>query len=161
MKRKTLLLVLIFSILGLLNPVFAQNQLRVTFLTGSDYQKAIATIGRLMVSDNVLRIYAHDGSLLIERSLSEVDKLVFEDDVQTSTIQEFSSSLRVYPNPAQEILFIEGVEDNTTVRLFSSDGQLLDMSRASGAQVQLSVATLPRGIYLLQVGADILRFIKE
>ena len=159
MKRKILFLAFVF---GIQFPIFAQDQLRVEFLNGPDYYWAISTIGRMTVSDDVLRIYAHSGQLLVERSLSDIDKITFGDNGSVTAIpEEAEASLHVYPNPTQEVLFVDGVANDAVVRLFSVDGRLLETLHAEGQQVQMQVVTLPRGIYLLQVGTDIIRFIKD
>lgn len=159
MKRLTLFLIFAF---GLLFSAFAQDQIRVEFLNGPDYYSAISTIGRMTVSDNVLHIYAHDGQLLTERILSGVDKITFGDNGSVTAIpEEVEASLHVYPNPTQEVLFVDGVANDAVVRLFSVDGRLLETLHAEGQQVQMQVVTLPRGIYLLQIGTDIIRFIKD
>lgn len=159
MKRKILFLAFVF---GIHFPMFAQDQIRVEFLNGPDYYSAISTIGRMTVSDNVLRIYAHDGQLLTERILSGVDKITFGDNGSVTAIpEEVEASLHVYPNPTQEVLFVDGVANDAVVRLFSVDGRLLETVHAEGQQVQMQVVRLPRGIYLLQVGTDIIRFIKD
>lgn len=159
MKRLTLFLTLA---LGILFSAYAQNQLRVEFLNGPDYYWAISTIGRMTVSDNVLRIYAHDGQLLTERILSGVDKITFGDNGSVTAIpEEVEASLHVYPNPTHEMLFVDGVNAGMTVRLFSLDGRLLETVASDGQQMQIQVGTLPHGIYLLQINTDIIRFIKD
>ena len=159
MKRLTLFLTLA---LGILFSAYAQNQLRVEFLSGSDYYRAISTIGRMTVSDDVLRIYAHSGQLLVERSLSDIDKITFGDNGSVTAIpEEAEASLHVYPNPTHEMLFVDGVNAGMTVRLFSLDGRLLETVASDGQQMQIQVGTLPHGIYLLQINTDIIRFIKD
>ncbi len=159
MKRLTLFLTLA---LGILFSAYAQNQLRVEFLSGSDYYRAISTIGRMTVSDDVLRIYAHSGQLLVERSLSDIDKITFGVSGGEDALNDVKDqNLRVYPNPTQEVLFVDGVANDAAIRLFSVDGRLLETLHAEGQQVQMQVGTLPRGIYLLQIGTDIIRFIKD
>lgn len=156
MKRKTLLLTFIF---GMLSYSFAQDQLRLESLSGRDYQEAIASIGRMTVSDNVLRIYAHDGSILVSKDLLDIDKITFGDMASFNAMEDIN--VRVYPNPTQDVLFVDGLPVNTVVRLFSVDGRLLETIQTSTRQTQLQVSTLPRGTYLLQMDTRIVRFIKN
>ncbi len=158
MKRKTLFLSLIF---GAVTMLFSQNTLRVTVLSGADYEEALSVIGRMTVSDGILRIYAHDGVILTEKPLYTVGKITFGDGF-TGLEQPNKASLRVYPNPAQDILYVDGLsDDDAVIRIFSIDGNLLETVPASDEQVQIQVGSLPRGVYLLQAGTNIIRFIKE
>ena len=50
-----------------------------------------------------------------------------------------------------------GVPDDATLRVYSIDGELL----ATAQGTQIDVNHLPNGTYLLQIGTQVMRFIKE
>ena len=56
-------------------------------------------------------------------------------------------NMSVYPNPANEYVTIDGMPEESTVQLYDLMGRML----VSSQQNTLSVASLPNGIYLLQV----------
>lgn len=56
-------------------------------------------------------------------------------------------NMSVYPNPANEYVTIDGMPEGSTVQLYDLMGRML----VSSQQNTLSVASLPNGIYLLQV----------
>jgi hypothetical protein len=59
-------------------------------------------------------------------------------------------------------LFINGLNANESVRIYDFNGQLLSISTANADGIcQLSVASLPQGTYLLQVGIEVVKFIKQ
>lgn len=72
------------------------------------------------------------------------------------------SIVAVYPNPAQNVLFVEGLNSNDIVRIYDLNGKLIDMSESNNEGiVMLSVSDLPEGVYLLQIGVEIVKFIKQ
>jgi hypothetical protein len=61
-------------------------------------------------------------------------------------------SVRVYPNPASEVLTLESEDDITGIEVFSSLGQTLLTKYFPGEkEVQFDVSTLSSGIYLVRV----------
>jgi hypothetical protein len=72
------------------------------------------------------------------------------------------SFVAVYPNPTQDVLFVEGLKSNDTVRVYDLNGTLISISESNkDGVVMLSVSNLPEGVYLLQVGVEIVKFIKQ
>ena len=77
-------------------------------------------------------------------------------------------SVRIYPNPAKEVLNIELSDFRaTTVEIYSSLGQRVYTGEVAGTQAQININTLQKGIYFLKVYDEIsgkhetLSFIKE
>ena len=71
-----------------------------------------------------------------------------------------SANLRVYPNPAKESIFIDGIEANTQVEIFNSLGELVKVVSVSENQ-EISVRDLAAGLYMVHFGNATLRFVKE
>ena len=69
---------------------------------------------------------------------------------------ESSNQIVVYPNPTQDVLMIQGI-DAQALRVYDLQGRLL--KSAIGTQVY--VGHLAEGTYLLQVGTQVVRFIKN
>lgn len=82
-------------------------------------------------------------------------------DKPTSAAQVATSdAIKVYPNPATDVLTIEMPNTNNAtnadVRLYNAMGQIVVEQSATygtGATVQLDVAKLPQGVYYLSVNA--------
>ncbi len=158
MKRKTILL---SFVIGIAFSAFSQNSFRVTMLSGNEYVKAIDAIGRMTVLDEQLCIYAHDGTVLAKTPLSQIRHITFGNKTDNRIPEMNNTQIRVYPNPTQDILFVDGLKENSTIRLFSIDGRLVETYHVTGTQTQLEVNALQQGIYLLQMGENIVRFIKD
>ena len=70
------------------------------------------------------------------------------------------ANLRVYPNPAKEGIFIDGIEANTQVEIYNSLGELVKVVSVSENQ-EISVRDLAAGLYMVHFGNATLRFVKE
>ena len=64
--------------------------------------------------------------------------------------------VKVYPNPTQDVLYVKGTE-NTILRVYDMQGQLLQTAEGD----RLTVSSLSTGTYLLQIGTQVVRFIKR
>jgi hypothetical protein len=71
------------------------------------------------------------------------------------------SDLRLFPNPAGEVLFVTGAAVGAELRVFAADGRLVLRRRVTGGMERIAVDALPVGTYLLQVeGQRAQRFVK-
>lgn len=59
-------------------------------------------------------------------------------------------AVRIYPNPAQEILVVEGVQAGGQLQLFDAQGQLQLRKQVLASPTQLSLEQVPKGTYFLQ-----------
>ena len=66
-------------------------------------------------------------------------------------------SLNVYPNPANDMLYIDGVEGET-VRVYDNTGRLVKQEQYNG---HLDVSNLAQGIYAVTAGDRIVKFVKK
>ena len=65
--------------------------------------------------------------------------------------QVSSETIRAYPVPVEDMLKIEGIDnESTTVSILSQDGKLLKQIKGRGIQ-QIDVSELQKGIYLVQI----------
>lgn len=161
MKQKILL---VFAGLCIALSTFAQDKLYVYVLSGENYVAALENIGSMTIADKTLRLYAMDGTLLTEHSLDNVKKITFKEDpldIMVDEVLKEEFSLKAYPNPTQDALYLSGLEEGETVRIFTTDGRLLQSFTADGPEMQLEVSSYRKGIYILQAGINIIKFIKE
>ncbi len=69
------------------------------------------------------------------------------------SVQDDAETLRVYPNPASDFLFIASQEEIKAVTLYDLSGKIVLHSTNSGNLDRINIATVPNGIYLLQLSA--------
>ncbi|MFN0201624.1 MAG: T9SS type A sorting domain-containing protein, partial [Bacteroidia bacterium] len=86
------------------------------------------------------------------------------DDNTVSIELPENESFMIYPNPVQSKLEIQVKErdiENATLYLYDLAGRLVMESKVSSALQQgISVAHLPSGVYSLQIGKEMHKFVK-
>ena len=68
--------------------------------------------------------------------------------------------LTLYPNPANSVIRIEGLEANSEVRIYNMMGALVKVVNAN-ADEEIGIDDLSAGLYFVRCGSTTLRFIKE
>lgn len=63
---------------------------------------------------------------------------------------EGANTIIIYPNPAEDMITITGVEAGTQLRLLAVDGQVLSTQTARGKTEIMHVRQLSSGIYIIQ-----------
>lgn len=153
MKQRILLLVL--TILCGMH-ILATN-LVVERYAGAEMVQDIALIGKWVFVDTNLQLLDKQGNVLAIEPLANVRKIVFANEsINTALEKVDQGTIVVYPNPSQDILYIQGIEAQT-LRIFNMQGNMLQTTVGT----QVSVSDLPVGTYLLQIGTQVIRFIKQ
>ena len=125
--------------------------------SGAEVLQDIATIGKwLFVEDNI-QLLDKSGNVLAIEPLANIKQITFatagiSEDVKDTVV----NTIVVYPNPTQDVLMIQGAESQT-LRVYNLQGSLLLTQWGN----QISVGNLPDGTYLLQIGTQVVRFIKK
>ncbi|NCA21132.1 MAG: T9SS C-terminal target domain-containing protein, partial [Crocinitomicaceae bacterium] len=78
-------------------------------------------------------------------------------------VDEISAAIwKVFPNPASDNLTIKStINVQTTVRIISMEGREVAKYTMNGTELNLNVAELANGIYNIQVGQKVIRFVKD
>ena len=153
MKQKIVLLAI--AILCGMN-VLATN-LVIERYAGAEMVQDIALIGKWVFVDTNLQLLDKEGNILATEPLDNVRKIVFSNESITTALENVENgSIIVYPNPTQDVLYIQGIEAQT-LRVFNMQGSMLQTT----VDTQVSVSDLPVGTYLLQIGTQVVRFIKN
>lgn len=156
MKQK-----LFFSLLALLiGAQVAATDLVLVKIDGTQQLQDIATIGKWVYVGDDLQLLSHDGSVLAQEPVLNIRKITFAEssgtDTPTSMENIQSTSVVIYPNPSQDMLIVSGIEAQA-LRVFDMQGRLLKAENGT----QVHVSDLAEGTYLLQVGTQVVRFIKK
>ena len=151
MRQK--ILVLAFAVLCSM-PILATN-LVIERYAGAEMVQDIALIGKWVFMDTNLQLLDKEGNVLATEPLANVRKIVFSNEF-TALDNVEKGSIVVYPNPTQDVLYIHGIEAQI-LRIFNMQGNMLQTTEGT----QVSVSHLPTGTYLLQIGTQVVRFIKQ
>jgi hypothetical protein len=124
---------------------------------GAEMVQDIALIGKWVFVDTDLQLLDKQGNVLATEPLANVRKIVFSNEsINTALEKVDQGTIVVYPNPSQDILYIQGIEEQT-LRIFNMQGNMLQTTVGT----QVSVSDLPVGTYLLQIGTQVIRFMKQ
>lgn len=143
-------------VLAVCLPLAAAN-LVITPQSGADLLHNVAAIGKLVFVDTDLQLIDKAGNLLATEPIANIRKITFQtsDDTAVEDTQ-LDDHIVIYPNPTHDLLMIRGIEAQT-LRVYDMQGRLVH--HANGTQI--SVAHLSAGNYLLQVGTQVVQFIKK
>ena len=122
---------------------------------GALVQKDIAIIGKLVFVNDCIRLLDKSGNILTTEAIANIKKIHFASST-TDVNDTLANTILVYPNPTQDVLMIQGTESQT-LRVYNLQGSLLLTQWGN----QISVSNLPDGTYLLQIGTQVVRFIKK
>ena len=150
MKKLSLLIALICSL-----QIMAVDLL-VEHCSGANLLQDVAVIGKWVYVDENLILVDKAGEVLAVEPIRNIKKITFSSDEDMAVDNVSSETIVVYPNPTQDILMIKGV-DYQTLRVYDMQGRLLKVESGS----KINVSSLAEGTYLLQIGTQVVRFIKK
>lgn len=92
----------------------------------------------------------------------EIEEQFYSDkwdcDYVSNSIEEqsLSKSIHIYPNPANQLLFVEIAAQNTKgyMQIISMDGRVLSLQEISGANNKLDLSSISNGLYFLNVTTE-------
>ncbi len=124
---------------------------------GMDLLEDVSVIGKWVYEGTNLQLFDKAGNILSTEPLANIKKITFavsNEEMATENVDR--NTILVYPNPTQDILMIRGIESQE-LRVYDLQGRLV--KRETGTQV--GVSNLSEGTYLLQIGTQVVRFIKK
>ena len=77
----------------------------------------------------------------------------------SKTAEDKLDNFRIYPNPARQILHIDGLDESSVVEVYSIHGVLVS-SKKSNSLDTMNIH-LPSGIYMLKIQSNGKTFIKK
>ena len=152
MKLKFIFLCIIFCFLQ----TMATN-LVIEHRSGAEVLQDIATIGKLVFVEENIQLLDKSGNILATEPIANIKKIQFATNGTNADVNDtVVHTIVVYPNPTQDILMIQGAESQM-LRVYNLQGSLLRTEWGN----QIAVSHLPVGTYLLQIGTQVVRFIKK
>lgn len=145
---------------------YSEMFMKLELLSNEEYNKSLFIIGKILIDKDVLSLYDRNNNLLAEQNLNEVKEISFTKDINTTTPTNDETistkpQIIIYPNPTENTLIINGTNENDIIRIYSMDGNLLFQENSNTTKRTLNVNELSSGTYLLQVGINIVKFIKH
>ena len=151
MKKLFLFLAFVCSMQMMALNIVVENR------SGAEMVKDVAVIGKWVYEGDNLVLLDKEGNRLATEPLSNIKTITFSVSGPTADIgNSNSNTILVYPNPTKGLLMIQGIESQA-LRVYDLQGRLLLQEEGT----QVNVNHLANGTYLLQVGTQVVRFIKK
>lgn len=125
--------------------------------SGAELLQDIALIGKWVYVGDDLQLLDKTGNVLATEPLANIKKITFSVSGSMTSVEDVQpSNIVVYPNPTQDVLMIQGIEAQA-LRVYDLQGRMLLQQEGT----QIGVSQLSEGTYLLQIGTQVVRFIKK
>ena len=125
--------------------------------SGAEVVQDIAKIGKWVFVGEYIQLQGKEGDTLATEPIADIKKIKFATKGTNADVNDtLVNTILVYPNPTQDMLMIQGAASQT-LRVYNLQGSLLQTEWGN----QISVGNLPDGTYLLQIGTQVVRFIKR
>ena len=154
-------LLILLPCLMIVTMAMAENLLVLKPLGSAQEQKfALAQVATVGFDATKMYLYDSEGTELGNTLLTDLDKIVFEEG-ELDGVEDLTAKVHVYPNPTMESIVVSGMQAGQTLRVFSLDGKILSATTTTSGNTEVYVGNLSNGAYLLQIGAEVVKFIKE
>ena len=85
---------------------------------------------------------------------TDTKTIISESETLTEAPSWQAKNIKVYPNPAVDVLHVSGLEDVYSVKIINILGQLLYSATGSSPELLLNVGHLPSGMYFLRIESN-------
>ena len=154
MKQKVFLIAVVLLMVGRL---FANQELQLVTLSadGTETTYTLSNVQKIVFENNTMTVVMKSGS-----DATGITCISFSDYVGIENPKTVTS-ISVFPNPVQTFLTVAGADKNTKINLYDINGRLLKSIPAKDDSTEINVSSLTPGLYLLQVGEQVIKFIKQ
>ena len=89
-----------------------------------------------------------------------IDYFFISNESVLDNIEMTKEEIRLYPNPFSNSLYIENVQSNRGI-LMNLNGKILNNYLFESSSIKLDLGHLNAGIYLLKIGEEVFKIIRE
>jgi hypothetical protein len=75
-------------------------------------------------------------------------------DVTPVTIHDPSTNLMIFPNPADDLLIIQGLNETGILKIYNVSGTLMKTVNLDADHAEINVSGLKEGMYLLHIETE-------
>lgn len=151
--------VLIIFLLSFQCSVFSQtNALNLKIFSGENKSIELNTLRKITFSaGNMVMNFLNSTS--DEIAMNSIEKMFFGTFTSLSNLSD--SDLLIYPNPGTDYIKIKNVSVvNQTIKVYDLNGILHFSLTISSSDSKIDVSGLNKGVYLLKVNENVLKFTK-
>ena len=160
MKKQYLLSLFMLAFCLSISSLSAQNYLILKLADGTNNGTLLSNLNRITFSSGNMIVKKTDASF-DSYLISSINKMTIGIYSDVPNVPENRTSLAVYPCPATDHIQLKNAPDSElNIRIFSMDGKVLITTKIVGSQA-ININSLSRGLYLMKVDNDILKFVKQ
>lgn len=131
--------------------------------TGCAIIQGTPTVGDIGTHNLVITVDVYVGGLATPSATEVIDwyYIDIEDCTTTGLGENSTTSVSLYPNPADQVVNLQGVSGDV-VTITNVHGQIMQVIDTHGAtEMEINVMSLSGGIYFVQMGHETIRFVKK
>lgn len=134
----------------------------VEYLDNTEKEFYMNLLKRIVINGNDLSLMGNDETTLETADISSIRKISFvsDEDSGISAIADTCEKLTVYL-ANEEALHVEVGTTGKIIRIFDTKGQIHHSAVLSDNTTEINISAFADGIYLLQYGNNIVKFIKQ
>ena len=126
---------------------------------GEETTYALSSVQKIIFENNTMTIDMKTGD-----DVTNITRLSFAQDFSEDNVDIENPDVAVvfvFPNPVENYLTVTGVNKNVKINLLDINGNLLQSIITQDNITDVDVSSLQKGIYLLQIGEQVVKFIKK
>jgi len=162
MKKKLLHFVLLLILISTAARVNAQS-LVVRSKDGTETIRNLVVLQKLTFENNNLYLHFTGGSSEAF-ALTNVGKIFFKSGTTAADLisrDQSNGNISLYPNPVGDAFHLLNIPEGTSVvTVYRIDGAVILQTRVSPAENAIDVSNLNKGLYLLKIQNQAIKFIK-
>lgn len=157
-NKKWLLAILLITFASTF--IKAQNNLYVNQSAQSQVVYSLSSISRILTQESALLIKTTAG-VSDTYTYSNLISLTFSATTSSEFISD-KSDLILFPNPAVETIYINGLNSShSDLKIYNISGGLVYSQKVNSSELQISVESLVPGLYLVRVNNKTIKFSKK
>ena len=103
----------------------------------------------------------NDGNTDNPRTVTVNNNMTFVAFFKGEGVDEYGTgSIVLYPNPSNDVIRLQGIADNSEVRIYNTIGELVKVVNVSDSEA-INVSDLSAGLYIVNSGNIMMKFTKE
>jgi hypothetical protein len=158
MNKKTILnLVILFATTYSL---LAQTNMILKFKDGTEKNTLTNSIARITVSDGTFT-FKMKNSTTESYANPTIQRLIFVNYTGLTETPNHQTSLSAYPNPALDYIYIKNAPIASAIRILRMDGSVAIKIPYLYETQGIEICSLPKGLYLLKINNQTVKFIKQ
>jgi hypothetical protein len=132
----------------------ADNFLSAFNVRGRTYSVGVCTTNPPDNGVDVIKIpYTKSGTITLEMIVNnETDTRILNLNYTelTGTENYLNGKIHLYPNPARDKIRISGIDNATSLTIYSAAGKLMYTDNSTSSKAEIDVSGLPSGLYMIK-----------